>query len=372
MAKDNFRLRIEELLACADVNINGSRPWDISVSNDNFYARVLAEGSLGLGEAYVDRWWECERLDEFFARVLDAELNNRFRPWKDMLRVVQAKLVNRQSRARAFQVGRVHYDAGNDLYRRMLDRHMIYSCGYWREADCLEEAQTAKIDLICRKLEVRPGMKVLDIGCGWGGTARYMAENYGVQVVGLTISEQQAELAKRICRGLPVDIRLQDYRSLDEKFDRILSVGMFEHVGYKNYPIFMQVVRRNLLDGGLFLLHTIGGNRSVAKADSWIEQYIFPNSMLPSVSQISTAIEGLFVMEDWHNFGADYDTTLMEWSRNFEAAWPELQDKYSQQFYRMWRYYLLSCAGAFRARQIQLWQIVLSPKGVPGGHRVPR
>jgi cyclopropane-fatty-acyl-phospholipid synthase len=372
MAKEKFRPRIQELLAHADVEINGSRPWDFSVNNENLYARVLAEGSLGLGEAYMEGWWESERLDEFFARILKSELNNRLKPWRDMLRVVQAKLVNRQSRARAFHVGRVHYDAGNDLYRRMLDRRMIYSCGYWREADSLEAAQTAKIDLICRKLEVRPGMKVLDIGCGWGGTAKYVAENYGAQVVGLTISKQQAMLAKKICSGLPIEIRLQDYRSLAEKFDRILSVGMFEHVGYKNYPLYMQVVRRNLHDDGLFLLHTIGGNRSVAKADSWIERYIFPNSMLPSVSQISMAVEGLFIMEDWQNFGADYDITLMEWCRNFEAAWPEMRAHYDEQFYRMWRYYLLSCAGAFRARQIQVWQIVLSPKGVPGGHRAPR
>jgi cyclopropane-fatty-acyl-phospholipid synthase len=372
MAGGKFRLRIEELLSCADIRVNGGRPWDLAVNDENLYQRVLAEGSLGLGEAYMEGWWDCERLDELFTRLLAAELNRKVNPWQDMLRVAQAKITNRQSRIRALQVGSVHYDVGNDLYQKMLDRRMIYSCAYWQDANCLDDAQTAKLDLICRKLDLRPGMRVLDIGCGWGGLARYLAENHGVQVVGLTISKQQVELARAVSRGLPVEIRFQDYRSVDEKFDRVISVGMFEHVGYKNHGLFMHMVRRNLREDGLFLLQTIGGNQAVSKTDSWIDRYIFPNSVLPAGSQISKAIEGLFVLEDWHNFGADYDTTLMEWSRNFESGWSDLRERYSEQFYRMWRYYLLSCAGTFRARRNQLWQLVLSPKGVPGGHRVPR
>lgn len=372
MAREKFRTRIEELLASADVKINGSRPWDIRVVNEDLYARVLSHGTLGLGEAYLDGWWECEQIDEFFTRVLKADLRNRIRRWPDTFRFLQARLINMQSRSRAFEVGRRHYDVGNDLYERMLDPRMIYSCGYWPGADCLEEAQTAKLELICRKLGLRPGMKVLDIGCGWGGTAKYLAENYGVRVVGVTVSREQAELAESLCRGLPIEIRLQDYRELADKFDRILSVGMFEHVGYKNYRRFMRVVRGVLAEDGLFLLQTIGGNHSVTRMDAWFDRYIFPNALLPSARQISKAWEGLFVMEDWHNFGGDYDTTLMEWFRNIERAWPDLRGKYGERFYRMWKYYLLSCAGAFRARQNQLWQILLSPRGVPGGYRTPR
>jgi cyclopropane-fatty-acyl-phospholipid synthase len=372
MTRGKLRLRIEKLLAQADIEVNGERPWDLQVSNEDFYARVLAHGSLGLGEAYMDGWWESEQLDEFFHRVLKADIKREIRIWKDSLRVAQAKFINYQNHSRAFEVGMHHYDVGNDLYRKMLDRRMIYSCGYWREASCLAGAQTAKIDLICRKLGLRPGMRVLDIGCGWGGTAKYLAENHGVEVVGLTVSRQQVELARESCRGLPIDIRLQDYRSVNEKFDRILSVGMFEHVGVKNYRTFMKVVGRNLAEDGLFLLHTIGGNRSVARVDSWYDRYIFPNSMLPTATQLSRAREGIFVLEDWHNFGADYDPTLMQWYRNFDAAWPELREKYDQRFYRMWKYYLLSCAGSFRARRTQLWQLLFSPKGVPGGHRSQR
>jgi cyclopropane-fatty-acyl-phospholipid synthase len=320
----------------------------------------------------MDGWWDCERLDEFFTRILAAELDTKVEPWKDAWRVLRARLVNLQRPSRAFQIGRRHYDIGNDLFARMLDKRMIYSCGYWKDASTLDDAQEAKLDLVCRKLGLQPGMRVLDIGCGWGGTAAFAAERYGVSAVGITVSEEQVKLARERWRGLPVEFRLQDYRDLDGAFDRILSIGMFEHVGRKNYDTFMRVVRSHLADDGLFLLHTIGGNRSVSRNDPWSERYIFPNSMLPSARQIAAAIEGTFVLEDWHGFGADYDTTLMHWHRNVERHWGELKDRYDERFHRMWTYFLLSSAGGFRARKDQLWQLVLSPHGVPGGYRAPR
>jgi cyclopropane-fatty-acyl-phospholipid synthase len=254
----------------------------------------------------------------------------------------------------------------------MLDRRMIYSCAYWKDADTLDDAQEAKLDLVCRKLGLEPDMRVLDIGCGWGGAAQFVAERYGVSVLGITVSENQASYARELCRGLNVDIRLADYRHLRGTFDRIFSLGMFEHVGYKNYDRFMQVARGLLADDGLFLLHTIGGPKSVARADPWTERYIFPNSMLPSAAQISRAIEGKFVLEDWHSFGGDYDTTLLHWHRNVEEHWPELKEQYNERFHRMWRFFLLGSAGGFRARKSRLWQIVLSPQGVQGGYRAPR
>ncbi len=372
MPGDTFRTRAEELLAPADVAINGDRPWDIRVHDERFFSRVMAEGELGLGEAYMDGWWDCERLDEFICRVLRADLRSRIRPWSDALRLLVAKVVNLQKSSRAFQIGRRHYDIGNDLFSRMLDRRMIYSCAYWKDATTLDEAQEAKLDLVCRKLELRPGMRVLDIGCGWGGTARFAAERYHVGVLGITVSEEQVKHAQRLCDGLDVEIRLQDYRALAGSFDRVLSLGMFEHVGYKNYGRFMRVVRGCLAGDGLFLLHTIGSRVSVARADPWTERYIFPNSVLPSAKQIAAAVEGKFVIEDWHNLGADYDTTLMHWHQNFERHWTELRDRYDERFHRMWRYFLLSSAGSFRARENQLWQLVLSPTGVPGGYRAHR
>lgn len=368
ISRAGLRRRVERLLSLADVRIEGERPWDIQVHDERLYARVMAEGSLGLGESYMDGWWDCERLDEFFFRVLRARLDNRLRPTKELKWVARAKLVNLQSRSRAHEIGKRHYDIGNDLFQRMLDSRLIYSCGYWKNATTLEEAQEAKLDLVCRKLGLEHGMRVLDIGCGWGGMAKFAAERYGVEVLGITVSEEQVKFAQEVCRGLPVEIRLQDYRDLKGPFDRVLSLGMFEHVGYKNYRTYTRIVRQVLTDYGLFLLHTIGGSRTVKRANPWTDRYIFPNSMLPSARQISSAIEGLFVLEDWHCFGADYDKTLMCWFRNFEESWPHLKDRYGERFYRMWKYYLLSNAGGFRARNNRLWQIVLSPKGVPGGY----
>ncbi|MDU6924430.1 cyclopropane fatty acyl phospholipid synthase [Franconibacter helveticus 513] len=371
--RDNEWFRIaSEMLSRAGITINGTAPSDIQVNNPNFFKRVLQEGSLGLGESYMDGWWECERLDQFFTKVLRAGLENQLpRHFKDTLRILGARLVNLQSKKRAWIVGKEHYDLGNDLFTRMLDPHMQYSCGYWKEADNLDDAQTHKLKLICDKLQLAPGMRLLDIGCGWGGLAEFAARNYGVSVVGVTISAEQQKMAQARCQGLDVTILLQDYRDLNDAFDRIVSVGMFEHVGPKNYATYFDVADRNLKPDGIFLLHTIGSRKTDNNVDPWIDKYIFPNGCLPSVRQIADASEPHFVMEDWHNFGADYDKTLMAWHERFLNTWPEIADNYSERFKRMFVYYLNACAGAFRARDIQLWQVVFS-RGVENGLRVPR
>lgn len=358
---------LQELLWEADIQLNGDRSWDPQVHEDRLYQRVLSGGSLALGEAYLDGWWDCEALDQFFYRVLRARLEEKVgRSWRMLWNIVKALLLNLQSPSRAYEVGEEHYDRGNDLFRHMLDDRMVYSCGYWRRADTLDEAQDAKLDLICQKIGLEPGMRVLDIGCGWGSFAEYAAEEYGAEVVGVTISEEQVSLARERCSNLPVEIRLQDYRDVDEVFDRVVSIGMFEHVGHKNHRTYMATVRRCLTDDGLSLLHTIGNFSTSPATDPWIEEYVFPNGLIPSARQVTEAAEGLFVIEDWHNFGPDYDRTLMGWARNFESSWEDLSERYSERFYRMWRYYLYQCAGAFRARRNQLWQIVLSPEGVDG------
>jgi len=372
MANDSEQW-INELLNQAGITINGSSPWDIRIVNAELFTRVKTQGSLGLGEAYMDDWWECKQLDEFFYRILSNKLEDKIGISLPLVwEVFKAKVFNLQSLRRAFQVGERHYDLGNDIFTEMLGKTMAYSCGYWNKADGLDSAQEAKIDLICRKLNLKKGQKVLDIGCGWGSFAKYAAENYGVEVTGITVSEEQLKFAEDFCRGLPVRFRLMDYRNLNEKFDHIVSVGMIEHVGVKNYRTYMKVARRCLKEDGLFLLHTIGGLRSGNTTDPWTNKYIFPNGMIPSLKQISGSVEGLFVIEDLHNFGADYDKTLMAWYHNFDKAWPKLKKKYGKIFYRMWTYYLLSCAGAFRARSLELWQIVLSPNGVRGGYKTVR
>ena len=363
---------VEGLLGLADVRVNGDRPWDLQVKDERVFGRVLRQGTLGLGEAYMDGWWDAPKLDEFFHKVVAADLKRKVGlSWPLIKTVIRAAFLNLQSYRRAFEIGERHYDNGNDLYQAMLDKRMTYTCGYWSgkpKAGTLDEAQEAKLDLVCRKLGLKAGEHVLDIGCGWGSFAKFAAERYGARVTGITVSREQAELGRETCKGLPVELRLEDYREVRGEFDHVVSLGMFEHVGKKNYRVFMKIVDRCLAEGGLFLLHTIGSKRSVNSTDPWIGKYIFPNGMLPSMKQIAKAAEGLFVMEDWHNFGADYDPTLMAWFRNFEKAWPSLRGKYGERFHRMWKYYLLSCAGAFRARHIQLWQMVFSKKGVSGGY----
>jgi cyclopropane-fatty-acyl-phospholipid synthase len=363
------------LLATAGIQVGGGRPWDIRVHHPATFDRILTRGSLGLGESYMDGWWDCDQVDEFITRILRARLDEQVGRAGWLWASLKTRLTNLQSQHRAWQVGEVHYDLGNDLYEAMLDPSMAYSCGYWPEAQTLVQAQDAKLELICQKLQLQPGMKLLDIGCGWGSLMLFAARNYNVECVGLTISKEQARLGAEKARGLPVRFELTDYRQFnprgEQRFDRIASVGMFEHVGHKNYLAYFDMARRCLHNDGLLLLHTIGKNRAGAGIDPWIEKYIFPNWVLPSVSEIAFYSEDDFVMEDWHNFGEDYDKTLMAWHVRFEAAWPDLQPRYGDRFYRMWRYYLLCCAGTFRARDNQLWQVVLSPSGHEGGYRRP-
>ncbi|MCW4454036.1 cyclopropane fatty acyl phospholipid synthase [Flavobacterium sp. MXW15] len=365
--------RVTALLQEADVAIGGDRPQDIAVHDPHFYGRVLAQGSLGLGESYMDGCWDARELDVFLFRLMQARLDERVHGMGEVVDALKARLFNLQAGSGSYEVGKRHYDLGNDLYQAMLGRRLVYSCGYWRHADNLDDAQEAKLDLICRKLGLRPGQRVLDIGCGWGEALKFAAERHGVEGVGITISSEQAEYARRLCAGLPVEIRLQDYHDVDERFDAILSVGMFEHVGDKNYRGYFEMARRCLRDDGLFLLHTIGSNVSRHRTDPWIARYIFPNSMLPSAAQIAAACEGLFVLEDWHNFGSDYDRTLQAWRSNVEAAWEQLDaQRYDERFRRMWRFYLAGSMATFRSRRAQLWQLVLSPHGVPGGYVAPR
>jgi cyclopropane-fatty-acyl-phospholipid synthase len=378
-----LRGRVVALMEAAGIQPGGPGDCDPQILDPRFYGRVLREGSLGLGDAWMDGWWTVRSLDGMLFRLMAHGVDERVHGVHGWLDDLRALLVNLQAGRRALAVGERHYDLGNDLFEAMLGKRLVYSCGYWRETAAvdgmtLDDAQEAKLDLVCRKLGLRPGMRVLDIGCGWGEALKFAAERYGVSGVGVTISREQADYARALCAGLPVEIRLQDYHRLgdggeDDRFDRIFSIGMFEHVGAKNYRAYFEVVRRCLkAPDDLFLLHCIGNNVSVRHTDPWIARHIFPNSMLPSARQVADASEGLFVMEDWHNFGADYDRTLQAWRTNIEAAWERLPSRYDERFRRMWRFYLAASMAAFRARRIQLWQVVFSPHGIPGGYVAPR
>ena len=366
-----------QLCELAKIEINSDAPDAIHIQHPAFYNKVFARGSLSIGDSFIEGLWDCAQLDLMLAKFisLPEQHINRFLLSQPLYLAhnayeqIKARVFNLQSIKRATLVGKLHYDLETSLYQNMLDSRMQYSCGYWKDATNLEQAQQNKLDLICRKLELQPGMHLLDIGCGWGGLLRYAAEHYGVSGVGITISKEQCTFAQKHCAGLDIDIRLQDYRALDQQFDRIVSVGMFEHVGVKNYARYMQTVRALLKDrSSLFLLHTIGNNTSLSKGNMWLNKYIFPNGMLPSMTQICTAAETKLIAEDWHNFGADYDTTLLCWFDNFTAYWPQIADRLDPKFYRMWKFYLMSCAAYFRERKVQLWQIVYSKQGIAGGY----
>jgi cyclopropane-fatty-acyl-phospholipid synthase len=368
----SLQQKAQEILSLADVQINGNRYWDIKVHDEKFYTKVFSEGSLGLGEAYMDGLFDCEELDQFFDKILRVRLDEKVVPSSLFLSFIQAKIFNKQNRAKSKEVAHKHYNLGNDLYLKMLDKRMLYTCAYWKNASSLDEAQEHKLELICKKIRLKKNDKVLDLGCGWGSFAKYAAEKYGCHVTAVNIAEEQLKYGRESCKGLPVDFIKSDYRDVRGHFDKVVAIGLCEHVGPKNYGSLMKVAHDSLDNEGLFLLHTIGWHRSGIIGEPWLDKYIFPNSVLPSIKQLSEAAEGYFIIEDLHNFGADYDKTLMAWFEKFDHNWPTLKKDYDERFYRMWKYYLLMCAGTFRARYNQLWQLVLSKGGVRGGYESVR
>jgi cyclopropane-fatty-acyl-phospholipid synthase len=361
-----------DLLADAGIIVGGTNPWDIQVHDDRVYARVLRDGTLGAGESYEEGWWDTPALDQFIDKVQRARMGETLREnWTIVAHALRARILNLQSITRSFDNGQQHYDIGNDLYEAMLGGRLLYTCAYWPGAKTLDEAQDAKLDLVCRKVGLKPGMRVLDLGCGWGGFAAFAAERYGVEVVGFTVAEEQVKWARERYAHLPIDIRLDDYRNATGTYDAVVSIGLMEHVGWKNYRSYMELVDRLLAPGGVAFVHTIAGNRPRAHLDPWFDKYIFPNAVLPTLARLTSAMEGLFIPEDVHNIGEDYDLTLMAWWKKFDAAWPKLRAAYGDAFYRRWKYYLLGSAGAFRARSQQLFQIVMTRPGTsaPLGRR---
>ena len=366
---------IGDIFDSVGIVVNGSNPWDIQVFDRRTFDLILAKWSLGLGEGYMRGYWDCLDLEEFLYRLLRDDHNERVHGIAKLsliYEILRAKLMNLQSKSRAFMVGESHYDVGQDIFSAMLDKEMNYSCGYWQYAQDLDKAQLDKMELICQKLKLNPGERLLEIGCGWGGFAHYAAQNYGVKVLGVTISKEQYQIAQERCQNQDVEIRLCDYRDLDGEFDKIVSIGMFEHVGEKNYKEYFKVASSLLKDDGVFLLHTIGSDVTTLRTDPWIEKYIFPNGKIPSLAEIGAAYEGHFVLEDLHNLGPDYEITLLAWHEKFIEKWPQYAEKYGLVFYRMWRYYLLGCAAYFKSKQGQLWQMVFTKRSFPGCYRSVR
>ena len=359
---------IHSAFAETDVHLNGSRPWDIQVHEERFYSDLLVGGSLAFGEGYMNGVWDCEELDGMIFRLMRGRIDRHISMPLLLPAQFRAKVLYLRNQSRTSLVAETHYDLGNDFYADMLDSRMQYTCAYFKKTDDLDAAQERKLDLVCRKLQLREGERVLELGGGWGGFARFAAERYGCEVESYNISGQQVKYARELCQGLPVTIHHQDYREAKGTFDKVVSIGICEHVGRKHYHDFLALQKARLKDDGLILLHTIGCNESKSTTDPWINKYIFPGGFLPSLEQLFEAANGQLVAEDVHNFGAHYDRTLMAWHARFEKSWPRHEAQFGERFRRMWRYYLLSCAGGFRARQLQLWQIVFSKNGREGGY----
>jgi len=366
---------LRDLLGKAGVTIGGSAPWDLQVREPRAFERVMRDGSVGFGEAFMEGWLDCSRVDQLADRVYRFDLAEKIDAKTAVFEAFKARVNPFGTRKRSFEIGERHYDTGNDLFEVMLDPYMIYSCGYWERAETLADAQRDKLELICRKLELQPGMRVLDIGCGWGGLARYAAEHFGVSVVGISVSKEQVELARRLAAGLPIEFRLVDYRDVDEKFDRVVSVGMFEHVGRRHYREFFDVCDRCLAAGGLFLLHTVG-YLTEEPINPWYDKYVMPGVEFPTVANIVDNLGPHLALENFQTWeGSHYDRTLMAWFERFDAGYDRLKHRYDDTFYRMWKLYLQGCAGGFRAGQMRVWQLVFSrgdlPSGYRFGHRLP-
>lgn len=344
----------------------------LDIQDDAVRRRIRREGIVGLGETFEEGRWTVERLDDLMYRVFTSPAP-RFSPFvwsKLLLTTLDQRVFNRQAGRGAFNIGLRHYDLGNDIFRCMLDESMTYTCGYWADAKTLDEAQEAKLDLICRKLDLQPGQHVLDIGCGWGNFARHAARKHGARVTGITVSQEQAALARERCDGLPVEIRLQDYRDVDEVFDHVVSIEMIEAVGRRNLPTFYRVVDRSLKEGGLFVLQAIFGNTLTRTSDRrldqfilWLLKYIFPDGYLPRSDELIPPRDTDLRIEDWQRYFDDYERTLLAWASRFNDGWDGIADQYDDNFRRRWNFYLHGCAAAFRARLVDVGQIVYTKGG---------
>ena len=380
------RAIIEGFLSEADITVNGRQAWDLQVHEQAFFDRVLSEGALGLGESYMEGWWDVDDLFAFFVRLLScpAVQDRKNVGWRTALVLLKAKLLNLQTRQQARAMADHHYNLSNELFEQMLGSSLAYSCGYWDNAESLDAAQSSKYDLVCRKLDLQRGERLLDIGCGWGGFAKHAAENYGVEVVGISVANEQIRYARDLCRNLPVEFVECDYRELDQagysgSFDKVASIGMIEHVGASNYRIMCKNVFAALRPHGLFLLHSIGSATSERAGDTWLTTYIFPGAVAPSMRQLSEATEVFFVLHDVQNIGVNYAPTLRAWYENFDAYWKSLTPEKpkpkvwgsEETFYRMWRYYLLSCAANFSVGGSQVWQLVYAKGHLSSGYRRP-
>ena len=345
-------------------------PIVVTVTSNDVFRRLARSPGLGFGESYAAGDWHTDDLPGLIALVV-----RNLETWRAGSRLARLDrhrphVSPRQGLRKARANIQYHYDLGNDLYRLFLDESMTYSCALWQEGDTLEQAQERKLRAICEKLRLRPGDRVLEIGCGWGSFALMAAGEYGARVTGVTLSQQQLELARErvAAAGLAdrVEIRLQDYRTLEGQFSKIASIEMLEAIGYAQYPTFFAACDRLLAPRGLAAIQVIGMPdqrfERYRRKEDWIQRYIFPGSLLPSLEALQTAMSrasGLMVV-GLDEIGPHYADTLKAWRERFFANLPKVRALgFDDRFVRIWDFYLASCEALFRTRAIRDMQLVL-------------
>lgn len=342
----------------------------IHIHDSGFFRRLMWRPGLALGEAYMDGAFSIEAgsLHDFLEILLISTTRREPRGVLGEAAAKAASLVSRNDGTRASRNVQHHYDIDHRLYEMFLDEDLQYSCAYWRDGvTSLEQAQRDKKHHIARKLMLEPGMQVLDIGCGWGGLALTLARDYGVEVTGVTLSVDQFETATRRVQeaGLSdkITIKLQDYRNETGTFDRIVSVGMFEHVGRRNFDEFFEHLDRLLKPDGTALLHTIGRMAKPAPINAWMRKYIFPGAYLPSLSQLMPILErrGIW-LADLEMLRIHYAKTLEVWDERFQARRAEIEERFDARFCRMWEFYLQLNVLAFQYRSLVVFQLQLAKR----------
>lgn len=344
----------------------------------SFFRKVYANPSLGLAESYfLDHAWVCDDLVGLIDRIMKADLLSKL-SLVMKLRLVLKSLpqffktwVFNKVRSKPYEIGQQHYDKGNSLYKEMLGSDdMTYSCGLWDDADDLKQAHLNNFDRACQNMKLKPGMKVLDVGCGNGSFLKYAAEKYGIEGVGITVSEEQAKFAREFCEDLSIKIMVRDYRELGEEFfgyfDAIASFGMFEHVGPRNHQTYFKMISKYLKPGARFFFHTIANFKKAIFLDPFIFKWIFPSSYVPTIKQVLNAAKEYFIHIETYDVKAEnYAKTLAVWYKRFKDGWESklrhlYYDKVMQgdSFYKMWCYYLASCQALFKVNGKYVLQVV--------------